>query len=113
MLRDFKSLLLLCIIMVASLAVALIVRQINVYMMPLALCALMITLLLKPRLAMIVNTAMSVLLGLMSGGTQSDMTSYLIINVMVSTFTSGTLCIYMIRRRTNRLSVLSAGLRCV
>ena len=29
---------------------------------------------------------------------------------MVSTFTSGTLCIYMIRRRTNRLSVLSAGL---
>ena len=110
MLRDFKSLLLLCIIMVASLAVALIVRQINVYMMPLALCALMITLLLKPRLAMIVNTAMSVLLGLMSGGTQSDMTSYLIINVMVSTFTSGTLCIYMIRRRTNRLSVLSAGL---
>lgn len=110
MLRDFVSQLLLCIIMVSSLAIALIVRQINVYAMPLALCALMITLLLKPRLAMIVNTAMSVLLGLMSGGTQSDMTSYLIINVMVSTFTSGTLCIYVIRRRTNRLSVLSAGL---
>ncbi|MGI6184348.1 MAG: HD family phosphohydrolase [Candidatus Fimadaptatus sp.] len=109
MLREFKSLLLLCIIIVTSLLIALIVREINVHMMPLALCALMITLLLKPRLAMIVNTAMSVLLGLMSAGTQSDLSSYMMINMMVSTFTSGTLCIYTVRRRVNRLGVLSAG----
>ena len=109
MLREFKSLLLLCIIIVTSLIISLIVREINVHMMPLALCALMITLLLKPRLAMIVNTFMSVLLGLMSAGTQSDLSSYMMINMMVSTFTSGTLCIYAVRRHVNRLGVLSAG----
>ena len=109
MLREFKSLLLLCIIIVTSLIISLIVREINVHMMPLALCALMITLLLKPRLAMIVNTSMSVLLGLMSAGTQSDLSSYMMINMMVSTFTSGTLCIYAVRRHVNRLGVLSAG----
>ena len=110
MLREFKSLMLMCIIMVASLLISLIVREINVYMMPIELCALMITLLLKPRLAMIVNTAMSVLLGLMSASTQSDLSSYLMINMMVSTFISGTVCIYMVRRRPNRLSILTAGL---
>ena len=109
MLRDFKSLLLMCIIMVVSLTASLVVREINVNMMPLGLCALMMTLLLKPRLAMTVNTVMAILLGLISAGTQNDLSSYMMINVIVSTFISGTLCIYMSRWRTNRLGVISAG----
>ena len=87
----------MCIIMVVSLTASLVVREINVNMMPLGLCALMMTLLLKPRLAMTVNTVMAILLGLISAGTQNDLSSYMMINVIVSTFISGTLCIYMIR----------------
>ena len=110
MLRDFKSLLLMCIIIVISMTVCLITREINVYMMPVALCALMMTLLLKPRLAMTVNTVMSVLLGLISAGTQEDLSSYMMINVMVSAFVSGSLCVYMARKRPNRLGIIAAGL---
>ena len=102
----------MCMIMVVSLTASLVVREINVNMMPLGLCALMMTLLLKPRLAMTVNTVMAILLGLIPAGTQNDLSSYMMINVIVSTFISGTLCVCIVALAHQPLGRNQRG-RCV
>ena len=109
MLRNFTALLQLCVIMVLALGVNLIMREINVYMMPLSLSAIMITLLIKPRLAMTVNILSATLYGLIAAGAQSDLSSYLIVNITVATLISSATGVYLIRLRSNRLGVLSAG----
>ena len=96
-LRDARRTGLLCVILLITCGICMVSQSINQFLVPVALGVMLTTLLLKSRLALIVNLA--------SG---SFSTSLII--VMMTSVVSGPLCIALIRNKTQRVVVLLAGL---
>ncbi len=100
---------LLCVILIVTCGVCMVSQNINQFLVPVALGVMLTTLLLKSRLALIVNLALGALSGLMNSGVSGSFATSLII-VMMTSIVSGPLCIALIRNKTQRVVVLLAGL---
>jgi len=108
-LRDARKTGLLCVILLITCGICMLVQNINQFLVPVALGVMLTTLLLKSRLALIVNIALAVLSGLMNSGVTGSFSTSLIV-VMMTSIVSGSLCIALIRNKTQRVVVLLAGL---
>ncbi len=108
-LHDARRTCLLCVIIIITCGICMVVQNVNQFLVPVALGVMLTTLLLKSRLALIVNIALAVLGGLMNSGVTGSFSTSLII-VMMTSIVSGSLCIALIRNKTQRVVVLLAGL---
>ena len=108
-LRDARRTGLLCVILIVTCGICMVSQSINQFLVPVALGVMLTTLLLKSRLALIVNLALGALSGLMNSGVSGSFATSLII-VMMTSIVSGPLCIALIRNKTQRVVVLLAGL---
>ena len=100
---------LLCVIVLITCGVCMLVQGVNQFLVPVALGVMLTTLLLKPRLALIVNIALAILSGLINAGVSGSFSTSLIIILMTSII-SGSLSIALIYNKSQRLVVLLAGL---
>lgn len=107
-LNDPAKITLLCVICVLVAVFSMLVRPISSYLMPVMLGAMLTTLLLKSRLAIVTNLVLSVLTGLLAS-VDSGMFSSTMFSIMLTSFISGTVCVVVIRSRKQRLSVLLSG----
>ena len=108
LLRDPRRVALLCLIAVTVISFSLLVRTLNSYLMPVALGAMLITLLIKPRLAMVVNFALAVLTGLMAS-IENGLFTATTLCVMLNGILGGSACVVVVKRRQQRANVLLAG----
>ncbi|MGJ4851492.1 HD family phosphohydrolase [Bacillota bacterium Meth-B3] len=107
--RDMRAASLLALIAVATVALCMLVRPISPYLMPVSLGAMLTTLLVSPSLAIVVNLALSVLSGLLAQAEGSAFTSAMS-TLMLTSIVSGSLCVPLIKRRPQRLTILLAGM---
>ena len=108
-LRDASKVCLLCVILLLTCGVCVLVQQVNQFLVPVAMGVMLTTLLLKPRLALIMNIALAILNGLINSGMSGSFSTSLIIILMTSII-SGTLSIALIYNKTQRMVVVLAGL---
>ncbi|MBR4441685.1 MAG: HDIG domain-containing protein, partial [Clostridia bacterium] len=108
-LRDARRTGLLCVILIVTCGICMVSQSLNQFLVPVALGVMLTTLLLKSRLALIVNLALGALSGLMNSGVSGSFATSLII-VMMTSIVSGPLCLALIRNKTQRVVVLLAGL---
>ncbi|NLG25487.1 MAG: HDIG domain-containing protein, partial [Clostridiales bacterium] len=106
---DARSMALLLSIMVLTLAVSMLVKPVHSYLMPVALGTMLVTILMKPRVALIFNVVMSVLAGLVAAESGAVFTTAMFC-VMITSLVSGTAAVAVIGRRQVRTSVMLAGL---
>ncbi len=107
--KDPSKLVLLCVICIIVVGFSMMVRPVSSYLMPVVLGAILTTLLLKSRLAIITNLVLSVLTGLLASADSGMFTSTMF-SVILTSFISGTVSVVIIRSRRQRLSVLMAGM---
>ncbi len=108
MLIDARRVGLLGTIFMITIGLCILCQEINVYLMPVTLGVMLTALLLKPRLALIVNIALSIICGLVASGASGVFTASMF-SMMLTAIVSGTLCVAIIRKRQQRAAVLLAG----
>ena len=107
-LRDSRKLLLLCIIMVLEVGLSLLVRNMNAYLMPVAMGAILIAILIHPRTAVFVGSMLSFLVSmLVSAEGLFTMTMF---SVMLMAIAAGPIAALVLARRQQRTGTLLAGL---
>ncbi len=109
MLQDARKVGLLGTIFLITIGLCILCQEINVYLMPVTLGVMLTAVLLKNRLALIVNIALSVMCGLAASGASGVFTASMF-SVMLTSIVSGSLCVAIMRKRPQRAAVLLAGL---
>jgi putative nucleotidyltransferase with HDIG domain len=111
-----KKLAILAIISVIVILCCIAAREVNVYIMPVTLGVLLISLLVSRRTALFVNIPLAIMASTLaaSGGSLLNMTTY---TVVISSLVSGTVALRVLKVRQSRVQVLlagvAAGLSCV
>lgn len=106
--RDSKRLTLLCIIIVLEVALCLMVRNLNSYLMPVALGALLISILIDTQTAMFVNAVLSFIVSLVVSA--DGLFSMSMFSILLMAFASGPVATMVLGRRQLRTGSLLAGL---
>ncbi|HHU63801.1 MAG TPA: HDIG domain-containing protein [Clostridiales bacterium] len=99
-LSDSKHLILIGLVMTLVLVAVLLFSRINIYLAPISAGAMIITILLRPRIAIVVNALLSILVTIMAGND---------INVFLVSLIGGFFAIYMLSKAQQRNSQLLAG----
>ncbi len=108
LLSDMKTLLLIGLINVLVVCLSLLLRQISVYFMPVSLGVFLITQLIKPRLALIINISQAVMVSLLAS-TGNSMFTMAMFSVITSSVVSSSIVVAVMRRRQARTGTLIAG----
>ena len=108
MLEDVRKVGLLGTIFVVTIGLCILCQEINVYLMPVTLGVMLTAVLLKHRLALIVNIALSVMCGMVASGASGVFTASMF-SVMLTSIVSGTLSVAIMRKRQQRAALLLAG----
>ncbi len=108
MLADVRKVALLGTIFVITIGLCILCQEINVYLMPVTLGVMLTAVLLKNRLALIVNIALSVMCGMVASGASGVFTASMF-SVMLTSIVSGTLSVAIMRKRQQRAALLLAG----
>ncbi len=106
-LKDARKLLLLCLILVLEVAISLLVRGVNSYLMPVALAAMLITTLLGAKTALFVNAALSFIVSLLVSA--DGLFSMQMFAIMLIAFAAGPVAGLVLSRKQLRSGVLLAG----
>ncbi len=106
--RDTRTITLLSLIVVLTVAVSMLVRPVSPYLMPVAMGAILTTLLIGPTLAIVINLSLSVVTGLLASMDSGAFTSAMF-TIMLSSIISGSLCVPLIKYKPQRLTILLAG----
>lgn len=101
--------LILTVILVLTMALSALTAQINPYLAPVSMVALLTAALLTPSLAVISNMLALIIVGVLTSNTSSMFTQQML-GVMVAGLLSAPVGIYIVRRKQQRLSILLAGL---
>ncbi|MBQ7264243.1 MAG: HDIG domain-containing protein, partial [Synergistaceae bacterium] len=110
-----KQLLIIALSCIITLLLCVLTRQITltvgetqIYVMPVTLGILLITLLIKGRVALFINMPLSIIASMLSGtsGSFFNISTY---TMVISSFVSGCVALRILKRRQTRLSVLLAG----
>ena len=109
LLYDMKTLLLIALINVLVVCLSLLLRQISVYFMPVSLGVFLITQLIKPRLALIINISQAVMVSLLAS-TGNSMFTMAMFSILMSSVVSSSIVVAVMRRKQARTSTLIAGL---
>lgn len=109
LLWDVRILLLIGVINVLVVSLSLVLRELNVYFMPVSLGVFLIAQLIKPRLALIVNISQAIMVSLLAS-TGSSLFTMSMFSLIMSSVVSSSLVVSVIRRRQARTSILIAGL---
>ena len=107
-LKDSRQLLLLCIIMVLEVGVSLLVRSMNAYLMPVALGAILLAILIHPRTAVFVGCMLSFLVSMLVSA--EGLFSMSMFSVMLMAIAAGPIAALVLSRRQQRMGALLAGL---
>lgn len=108
MLADVRKVALLGTIFVVTIGLCILCQEINIYLMPVTLGVMLTAVLLKHRLALIVNIALSVMCGMVASGANGVFTASMF-SVMLTSIVSGTLCVAIMRKKQQRAALLLAG----
>lgn len=108
LLSDMKTLLLMALINVLVVCLSLLLRQISVYFMPVSLGVFLITQLIKPRLALIINISQAVMVSLLAS-TGNSMFTMAMFSVIMSSVVSSSIVVAVMRRKQARTNTLIAG----
>ena len=106
--HNMRYLLLLNIIFVVSFTFCIVARFINVYMAPIALCAMLMVSMLSFKTGIICNVVITVLLSTLATGASLNYT-HGVIDVFSMGITSGALAGLIIRKGSNRVQSLITG----
>lgn len=106
-LRNPKRLLLLCLIIVLDVSISLLVRGVNSYLMPVALGAILISILLDTKTAMFVNAVLSFIVSLLVSA--DGLFSMAMFSILLMTFAAGPAATLILSRRQLRSGTLLAG----
>ncbi len=106
-LRESRKLLLLCIIIVLELAISLLVRSVNTYLMPVALGAILISILLDTKTAMFVNAVLSFMVSMLVSA--DGLFSMAMFSILLMAFAAGPVASLILSRRQLRTGTLLAG----
>jgi len=106
-LRDAKRLTLLCLIIVLEMAVCLLVRDVNSYLMPVALAALLISILLDNKTALFVNVVLSFMVSMLVSS--DGLFSMSMFAILLMAFAAGPVATLVLGRRQLRTGTLLAG----
>jgi putative nucleotidyltransferase with HDIG domain len=99
--EHIKYLLLLGLIIVLTLLLGLAARYFSGYLVPVGMGAILITVLFEPRLAVLINIVMAVLIGIVVGGE---------FNYIVVAITGGLVAIYAVSQLQRRSDLTKAGI---
>ena len=106
-LRQSRKLLLLCIIIVLELAISLLVRGVNTYLMPVALGAILISILLDTKTAMFVNAVLSFMVSMLVSA--DGLFSMAMFSILLMAFAAGPVAALILSRKQLRTGTLLAG----
>ena len=105
---DPMFLALLCTILLVTAFICLLVQSINIYLMPVAIGCMLTALLVGTRMSLVVNLALAVITCQLAAGSGSVFTAS-VMSVLLTSALSGPLCLIVLQKRQQRLSVLLAG----
>ena len=106
-LKDTKRLMLLCITIVLEIAISLLVRGMNSYLMPVALGAILISVLLDTKTALFVNCVVSFMVSMLVS--TDGLFSMSMFSVMLMSFAAGPIATLVLSRKQLRTGTLLAG----
>ena len=106
-LEDSRKLLLLCLILVLEVAISLLVRDMNSYLMPVALGAILISSLIDTKAAMFINAVLSFLVSMLVSA--DGLFSMQMFAILLIAFASGPVASLVLSRKQQRVSALLAG----
>lgn len=109
LLLDMRMVMLIAVINILVVCLSLLLRQLSVYFMPVSLGVFLITQLIKPRLAIIINIAQAVIVSLLAS-TGSSMFTMSMFSVIMASVVGANVVVCIIRKKQARTSVLIAGL---
>lgn len=107
LLMDSKKMLLLCIIIVLQLSAALLVRDIHSYLMPVAMSAMLISMLLDHKTALYVNCMLSFMVSMLVSS--DGLFSVSMFTVLLMSIAAGPIVTLILSRKQQRTGVLIAG----
>ena len=106
--KKHKRLVLIFTIMTLSLGASILLRMIDIYLAPIALCAILLAAMLGLRVAFIANVAIAVLISALAAGGSSSYTSEMV-HLLACTITSGSIAALIVFKRSTRLRIIWAG----
>lgn len=104
---DYRKMLLLCIIIILQMSVALLVRDVHSCLMPVAMGALLISMLFDSKVALFVNGILSVLVSMLV--TSDGLFSVSMFTVLLMAFAAGPIATLILSKKQQRTGVLIAG----
>jgi len=103
-----RQLLLFFTVMTATLGASILMRMVNIYLAPIALCAILLSSMLSLRTSAITNVTMAILISALAAGGSSEYTSEMV-HLLACTIISGSFSALVVSKRSNRLRVIGAG----
>ena len=104
-----RLVLLVITVFIVILGVGIVFRGINVYLIPMQLGVFLFALLLNQRFAIVCNTSLAVLVGVLATGEEGLFATGMF-NILLVSVISGTLSAMLVRKTTQRLSIVYSGL---
>ena len=108
LLQSPKYILLLVSVMLLEMVLGLVLKRINIYLIPLQMGAIIVAMLLRHRLALTFNIITGVIAGVISAGSDGILTSSMFQILLMALF-GGAAAVYLSRRATRRSVILYAG----
>ena len=108
LLRRPKEVALLTTVLLLEVAIGMVVKQINLYLIPVQLGAFIIAILMRPRLAITFNVVAGVIAGVLGAGSDGILTSSMFQILLMSLF-GGAAAVYLAKRITRRSRLVYAG----
>ena len=106
--RNNKRLVLIFTILNVTLALSILLRMIDIYLAPIALCAILLAAMLGLRTAVVTNVTIAVLISALAAGGDSSYTSEMV-HLMACAIISGSISALIVYKRSNRLRIIAAG----
>lgn len=108
LLRQPKLILLLTTVLLVQMLLGLVIKQINIYLIPVQMGTIIIAMLLRHRLALTFNIAAGVIAGIISTGNDGILTASMFQILLMSLF-GGAAAVYLSRRANRRSMLIYAG----
>lgn len=108
LLRRPKEVALLTTVLLLEVAIGMVVKQINIYLIPVQLGAFIIAILMRPRLAITFNVVAGVIAGVLGAGSDGILTSSMFQILLMSLF-GGAAAVFLAKRITRRSRLVYAG----
>ena len=106
--NNVKTPLLLCVIFVLTVGLCLLVRNLNVYMMPVSLGLLLAALLIDQRDALYINVVLALLISLLASASSGRFTMAMF-SILIMNVAAGPVVMLVMRHRVQRITPLLAG----